>query len=187
LIRSLCSPKGLLVGAVALFSAVTPSGSFAQEVGSGVREAYFRAVGEHFGVPLQEVKILAEWDLTSDEVPVALFLARRAGVSSDALIGLRRGGRSWIEVAARVGLGARVFHLSLPEGESLGLLTRANDEFRIRSVGDWDEIQLEDSEVIALVNVRVLSEQVGVPALRVIRSREEAGSFTAAYPLLRRR
>ena len=187
MIRSPCSAKGLLVGAVALFSSVVPSGSFAQEVSSGVRDAYFRAVGEHFEVPLQEVKVLAGWELTSDEVPVALFLARRAGVSSDALIGLRRGGRSWIEVAARVGLGARAFHISLPEGESLGLLNRASGEFRSRPVREWDEIQLDDPEVIALVNIRVLSEQVGVPPLLVLRSREEAGSYTAAYPLLRRR
>ena len=47
--------------------------------------------------------------------------------------------------------------------------------------------ELEDPEVIALVNVRVLSEQVGVPPIRVIRSQEEAGSFTAGYALLRRR
>ncbi len=187
MIRSPSSVKGLFVASVALYSFIFPPLSSAQELSSGVREAYFRAVGEHFEVPLREVKILADWGLTSDEVPVALFLARQTGVSPDALIGLRRGGRSWIDVTVRVGLGARAFHISLPEGESLGLLTRANDEFRNRSVGDWDEIQLEDSEVIALVNVRVLSEQVGVPALRVIRSREEAGSFTAAYPLLRRR
>jgi hypothetical protein len=176
-----------LVGALALFSAAVPPESSAQEVASGIREAYFRAVSEHFQVPLEEVRILADWGLTSDEVPVALFLARRGGVSTDALIGLRRGGRSWPEVAARVGLGARAFHISLPEGESLGLLTRVYGEFRSRAVVEWDQIRLEDPEVIALVNLRVLSEQAEVPALRVLRSREEAGSFTAAYPLLRRR
>ena len=92
-----------------------------------------------------------------------------------------------MEVAARFSLGAKVFHISLPEGESLGVLSRAYQEFRTRSVREWDQIQLEDPEVVALVNVRVLSEEVGVPALRVLRSMEEAGSFTAAYPLLRRK
>ena len=125
--------------------------------------------------------------LTSDEVPVALFLARNTGMSSDALIGLRRSGRSWIDVAIRVGSGARIFHISLPSGESLGLLARAYDLFKSHPVGEWDGIQLEDPEIIALVNVRFLSEQVGVPPIRVIRSREEAGSFTAGYALLRRR
>ena len=187
MIRSPSSVKGLFVASVALFSFILPSQSSAQELGSGVREAYFRAVGEHFEVPLQEVKILADWGLTSDEVPVALFLARQTGVSPDALIGLRRGGRSWIDVTVRVGLGARAFHISLPEGEPLGLLTRAYDQFKSRSVGDWDGIQLEDPEVIALVNIRVLSEQLGVPTIRVLRSLEEAGSFTAGYVLLRRR
>jgi hypothetical protein len=155
-------------------------------VDPAVRAAYFTAVGGYFGISLQEVTILADWGLTSDEVPVALFLARRAGVSPDALISLRRGGQEWMEVAARFGLGAGAVHLSLPEGEPLGILERAIGEFRTRPAGEWSQVRLNDEEIIALVNLRVLSEQVVVPPLRVLRSREEAGSFAAAYRLIRR-
>jgi hypothetical protein len=174
------------LGLAVLFSGTCPHESLTQQVSPGVRTAYFRAVGEHFGVPLHEVSILADWELTSDEIPVVLFIARSAGVSPDALVGLRRGGRGWMEVAGRFGLGAGAFRLSLPTGEPLGPLERVDQEFRNRPAREWNQIQLDDAEVIALVNVRVLAEKVGVSRIRVIRSMEEAGSFTAAYPLLRR-
>jgi hypothetical protein len=136
-------------------------------------------------VPLEEVVVVSDWDLDPDEVPVVLFLSRAAGVSPDALIGLRRGGRLWREVANRLGLGVRSFHLPLPEGEPLGFLARAYGEFRSRPPADWHQIELEDLEIIALVNLRVLSEQVGVTPLQVLRSREESGSFLAAFAILR--
>ena len=167
-------------------AAFGPSALLSQSTGPGVREAYFRAVAQHFDVPLDEVVVVGDWDLDPDEVPVVLFMSRSAGVSPDALIGLRRGGMLWREVAARFGLGGRNFHLPLPEGEPLGFLARAYGEFRGHPPAEWHQIELEDAEIIALVNLRVLSEQVGVPPIRVLRSREEAGSFLAAFAMLRR-
>jgi hypothetical protein len=149
-----------------------------------VREAYFNAVGEHFGVDPAEVGILGEWELVPDEVPVVLFLAQRAGVSPDALIGLRRGGRPWREVARRFGLGPRDFYMPLPPEADLGLLARAYQEFRTRPPVEWAGIALEDLEVVALVNLRVLSAQTGAPPPRVLRHFGETGSFMAAYSRL---
>ena len=163
------------------------SGAPGQEVDSAVRDAYLRVVGEHFEVPLQEVVTIGEWELSSDEVPVVLFVAQRAGVSPDALIGVRRGGLAWFEVAGRFGLDARAFHLPLPSETGLGILTRAFEEFNRRPPQEWDQIRLEDGEIVALVNLRVLSEQTGTSPLRILSVREERGSFLASYPYLIRR
>jgi len=176
-----------LLAVAAVSSVACPCVAEAQEAGQGIREAYFRAVGEHFDVPLQEVTIIGEWDLTPDEVPVVLFLAQRAGVTPDALIGSRRGGRPWLEVAGRFGLGPQAFHIPLPGDAELGSLSRAYEEFRARPARDWPQIRLEDTEIVMLVNLRVLTEQTGASPLRVIRTREGAGSFMASYPLLIRR
>lgn len=167
---------------VALFAPGRASG---QDLDPGVRAAYFRALAEHFKVPFGEVAIVGDWDLVADEVPVVLFLSQRAGVSPDVLIGLRRSGRPWREVASRLGLGVGSFHLPLPEDASLGSLTRAYGEFNGRPSRDWNQIDLDDPEIVALVNLRVLSEQAGVPPLQVLRSREAAGSFVAGFARLR--
>ena len=155
-----------------------------QQANPAVQEAYFRAVAEHFGVTFQEVTIISEGELQPDEVPVVVFLAERAGVSSDALAAFRRGRRPWREVARRFGLNAQAFHLTLPDGVELGRLSRAYGEFRGRPVAEWAGIQLEDDEIVALVNLRVLLERTGVSPSRILRLREEAGSFLATLPLI---
>jgi hypothetical protein len=155
-----------------------------QDLDPAVQDAYFRAVGKYFKVPPEEVVIVADWEVEADEVPVALFLSSRAGVAPDALVGLRRSGRPWREVARQFGVGVRAFHVPLPVDAELGMLARAYTEFRSRHSREWDQIELTDAEVVALVNLRVLSEQVGVPPVRVLRSCEQAGSFVAGFASL---
>ena len=167
-----------------LAAAVLPGSLGGQEPEAGAREAFFRAVAGYFDVSLGEVTVLAGWDLVPDEVPVVLFLADRAGVSPDALAGLRRRGGSWWNVAQRFDLGPQAFYLPLPKGEPLGVLDRIYGIFREQPPAAWGGITLSDEEVVALVNVRVLSEHVGVPPLRVLRSQEAAGSFMAGFPSL---
>ncbi len=179
------SIRSLLLFAVMGVACLAPAAS--QEPQTSVREAYFRAVADYFGVDLREVTIIGDWDLDPDEVPVVLFMARRAGVSPDVLIGSRRGSRSWMEVGTRFGLDGRVFHLALPPDRDLGPLTEAMEKFRSRPPVQWGRIRLEDPEIVAFVNVRVLSDQAGVPPLRVLETWTEAGSFMAAYPRLRNR
>jgi hypothetical protein len=163
---------------------VSPMAVHGQDPDAGAQEAFFRAVAGYFQVSLEEVTVLRGWDLVPDEIPVVLFLADRAGVSPDALAGLRRGGGSWWEVAQRFDLGPQTFHLTLPDGEDLGILARVYGEYLAQPPATWGSIELTDDEVVALVNLRVLSEHVGVPPLRVLRSREAAGSFMAGFPSL---
>jgi hypothetical protein len=179
------SGLGLLAVLVSVLVPSTPGIGVAQDIGSRQKEAYFRAVADHFGLPLQEVSIVGDWDLDPDEVPVVLFVSRMAGVSSDVLVGFRRGGSSWMDVASRFGLDARSFHLDLPEGASLGVLTRAYEQFRVQQARDWARVRLQDAEIIALVNMRVLSKTTDVSPLQVLRAQEEAGNFVAAYARLR--
>lgn len=168
----------------ALLAPVLVSG---QDPDSRVKAAFFRTVADHFEVPPQEVAIVGDWDLAPDEVPVVFFLSKQAGVSPDALIGHRRQGRSWMEVCSRFGLGVGAFHLTFPPGTSLGFLARAYEEFNRYPVRDWAQINLVDEEIVGLVNLRVLSEGMGVSLPRVLRAREEAGSFLAAFSSLRGR
>jgi hypothetical protein len=152
-----------------------------QEVVPGARQAYYRAVADHFGVLMDEVEVLGEWGLEPDEVPVVLFVSTRAGVSSDALVGMRKSGQSWSEVARRFGLGGRVFYILLPDGTNLGHLSEAYQKYRSKAAREWDSIELEDFEIVSLVNLKVLSEQVEVAPSRVLQSREEHGSFIAGF------
>lgn len=181
---ALSLPRVVTFFLTALMGVASPESARPQQADPGVREAYFRAVGKHFQVPLEEVTIIGRWDLAPDEVPVVLFLAHRAGVSPDVLTGLRRGGRPWQDVGRRFGVQAPAFHLPLPEGAEKGQLTRAYEAFQARPAWEWQQIRLEDEEVVALVNLRVLAEQTGLLPLDILEDCQEAGSFMACYSRL---
>jgi hypothetical protein len=122
------------------------------------RDAYFRAVAEFFSMAAAEVAILSEWSLPSDEVPVVLFVARRAGVSPDALVALRRSGSPWAQLIGRYHLGAGHFHVPLAASADPGRLGGAYERFAEVSPERWSEVRLRDDEIIDLVNLRIVAQ-----------------------------
>lgn len=170
-----------------LLLSVAGTGGAQERLASREVEAYFRAVGHHFRVPVTEVKVLSAWDLPADHVAVVLFLARRTGVSPDALVSRHRSGDSWAEVGRGLGLDAGDFHVPLPEGAALGPLAAAYRRFASTPPSGWSAVELSDPDVVALVNIRFIGAELGVPPLRVLEVAAGAGSFVTAYRVLHRR
>lgn len=173
---------------LALFLALGPLTTVSVEAQQSADvDVFYRGVADHFDLPTEEVMILSEWQITAEEIPVVLFLARRAGVSTDALVALRRGTVGWWALAERYGLDARVFHVPLPESASTGPLTGAYESYRSTPSGRWAEIDLADRDLIALVNLRFVSDYLGVPPATALASADQAGSWVMAYGQLARR
>jgi hypothetical protein len=137
-------------------------------------------------MPEAEVSILAHWDLPPDEIPVVLFVARRAGVSPAALVALRESGRSWTGLAASYNIGGNTLHVPLRDPASAGALTGAYERFRDTPVEEWGSVRLEEPEIIALVNVRVLSDALGVAPDEIARRTGSAATFVELYAQLLR-
>ena len=151
------------------------------QVSEVVRQGYFRAVGEFFALPPTELAILNEWELDEDEIPVALFIAERTGVSTEALVALRRSGRSWAELAARYGVSAATLHVPIPEQSSAGEVATLYQEYRTTPEGGWTDIQLESAEIVALVNVRLLAQTLGMSPAEVLAQSDAADSFVELF------
>lgn len=145
-------------GTVGVLLAASAAALAGQGAGSAATEAYFGAVAEYFVLPRSEVAILSEWRLSAEEIPVVLFLARRAGVSPEAVVALRDAGRGWADLAGRYRLDAAQLHVPLPESAPAGALEGAYQRFRSLPAGRWKEIALTDAEIVGLVNLRLLSE-----------------------------
>lgn len=170
-----------LLRALALAAILIPGALAGQE--PQAVDAYYRAVGDHFNVSPQEVAILSEWRLDPAEVPVVLFLASRGGISPDAVVALRRGGRGWAEIAGRYGVGGDDFHVPMASG-SAGSLAGVYDRYGSTPSAAWGSITLSDDEIVGLVNVGVLSAAAGVSPARVQEARDRAGSWVAAFQSL---
>ena len=178
---------GALRGAVALLAVLVcvPAGLEARQEGAAER-AYLRAVARYFQMPESEVAILAHWDLSTDEIPVALFVARRAGVSAEALVALRESGRTWSSLAASYNVGATTMHVQLRDQSSAGVLSRAYESYRVTPVAEWSNIRLDDTEIVALINVRVLAESLRLAPDDVARHTGGSVSFVELYAQLLR-
>lgn len=150
----------------------------------GGRDAYLRAVGEHFGVPSAEVMILSEWELPAAEIPVVLFVSRRGGIAPDAVVALRRAGRPWADVGSRYGVHAGLLHVDVGDAADLGALARIYGEYRSRPSSGWPTIRVEDVEMVHLVNLRVLTDVLDLPPARVLAALVSGGSGPDAYRLL---
>lgn len=155
-------------------------GSAAAQGGAQGRDAYFGAVAEYFALPAAEVSILGEWRLPDEEIPVVLFLARKAGVSPEAVVALRRSGRGWGELAGRYGLGADQFHVPLGDAAPAGVLADVYARFRALPAPRWGEVALSDRDVVGLVNLKVLSQTLRRSPEEVLARRGQ-GSWVQAY------
>jgi len=163
------------------------TGSAQAQEREAARADYFRAVAAFFNLPPSEIAILSDWEISADEIPVVLFVARRAGVSPEALVALRDGGEGWARLSRRYGVGPPAFHVPVRDDAATGRLRTAYDLFRSTPVGEWGTIRLSDEDIVALVNVRVISQSLGLPAERVLAETDQTTSFVQLYARLRSR
>lgn len=153
---------------------------------SAAEAAYFRAVAGFFNLPMSEIAILGDWDLEPDEIPVVLFMARRGGVSPEALVALRGSGQSWGALADRYRIGPGSFHVPVRDDALAGILAAVYEGYRTTPVSDWGGMRLSDGDIVALVNVRLISQSLGLPAERVLARTSTSTSFVQLYGQLKR-
>lgn len=162
---------------------LSASGAAAQDA---ARADYFRSVSSFFNLPPNEVAILSDWDIAPAEIPVVLFVARRAGVSPEALVALRSSGQSWAELTARYRVTAAALHVPLRDDADARALDGAYRDFRATPVGDWGAIRLDDGLIVGLVNVRVLSQTLNLPPERVLAGAEPGVPWVTLHARLKR-
>lgn len=138
-------------------------------------ESFYLSVGEYYRVPHREVIIIRERHrIPHDEIPVVFFLAHRARVSTGAIIDLRLGGLSWLDITFHYGLTPEIYYLPVKAGPPYG---KAYGYYMNKPRKAWKKIVLADVEVVDLVNLRFISEHWGYPAGEVIRLRREGKGF----------
>lgn len=165
----------VLLGAVALPATALA----AQDPGE---RAYFRAVAGFFHVPETEIAILAHGgEVPPDEIPVVLFMARRGGVSAEAVVALRDSGRTWTELAQRFGAGANALHVPMRDPAATGTLAPLYERYRVTPMDQWSAMTLEGREIVALVNVRVLSQALGVEPDQIAARAGTTATFVELY------
>ena len=141
----------------------------------GIREFHL-AIGEHYKAQENEIEVCRKKNIHDNELPVVYFLARKAGVNVSAIIKMRIGGKSWMEITSQLGLTAGVFYvpLSKPAGPPYG---NAYGHYRKHKKNDWSKIKFTDVEIVDFVNLRFLSEHFEYSPDEIVRLRGEGKDF----------
>jgi len=142
---------------------------------NGLREFHL-AVGDFYGYPEREVVAVRERRIPDEELPVVLFLAREARVAPSVIIGLRLGGKSWMDITYYYGRGANIYYVETrtvsgpPYGKAIGY-------FKNKPKKQWKYIKLSDDDVVNLVNLKFISRRYKCSPDDVIRMRSEGRNF----------
>ena len=142
------------------------------------------AVANYYAVPEREVIVIRERRIPDDEIPVALFIARRASVPWSRVVDMRLRGDSWWNISVRLGLGPEIYYVPVavspgpPYGRALG-------HYKKKHRKQWSTIVLDDADIVNLVELRFLSEHYGASPERIIQLRGHDRDFVAIHADLR--
>jgi len=152
------------------------------EVGVGVSadndgvKSFHMSIGEHFRVPEKEIIVVREQKIPDDELPVVFFIAQRAKVEPGAIVKLRTGGKSWMDITHHYGLSPSIYYVAFdndpgpPYGKAWGYYKKHKKE-------EWKTIRLADADIVNSVNVKFMSDRYGYSPEQVIKMRTKGESF----------
>jgi hypothetical protein len=163
------SPLVVLAGAVSAFGQV----DLGVSVSDGKLQAFYLSVGDYYGVPgPQVVAIRNRYRLPDEELPVVFFLATQAHVAPSVIMGLRLGGRSWLDISFHYGLDPNAFFVPVriakigpPYGHAYGYYGK----YRTRR--DWRKIALTDADIVGLVNLKFITRYHRMPPETIMERR----------------
>ena len=148
---------------------------------SGIRSFYL-AIGEYYHVPEREVIVIRERRIPDYEIPVVLYIAKRARVAPAVIIDYRLRGRSWMDITLHFGLDPEIYYVPVrevygpPYGHAYGHYKNKHKK----------KVVLDDDDVINLVNLRLISERYGYAPEKVMRMRSAGKNFVVINDEVRR-
>jgi hypothetical protein len=149
---------------------------FGISVGDEGIRGFYLAIGEHFQVETKKIVVAREKKIPDEDMPVVFFIAGKAGVGPEAIIKLRLGGKSWMDITFHYGLTAEIFYVPLKKdpGPPYG---KAWGHFKNRKKTDWKSVRFTDVEVVNFVNLKFMSEHYGYSPDEVVKMRSGGKNF----------
>jgi len=137
------------------------------------------AVCKHYAVEEAVIVRYRERHIPDDHLPVVFLIAGKAKVAPEAVVELRLGGESWMDICLHYGLSPAIFHVEVekPYGPPYG---NAFGHFKNHPRAEWATLRLPDTDIVLLANVHFLSAFHGFPADRVMELRIQHGDFLKA-------
>jgi hypothetical protein len=180
----------LLVWASGVHGAVTPA---VETTGAGntpkedrAVRGFYLAIQGYFRVPEPEIASLKEKGLSYEELPVVFFIAERSQTEAQRVMEMRLEGRTWTEIAYRLGLTPDVFYVPVIGNVTTAPYDHAYRGYSRRPKREWKTVSLTEKDVENLVNLRFISDNYRCPPERVIEMRAAGKTFLQINDAMRK-
>ena len=104
---------------------------------------------------------------------MVFFLAARARVEPETIIGLRLSGKTWINICTHHALSQEIFFVPVAVEVKGARYGRAYGHYKNKGRKEAKGLVLTDEEEVNLVNLKFNSEHYGYPAKEIIRMRDD--------------
>lgn len=170
----------LLASVVSIPAYASSNVDLGVSIGSEGLRGFYLGISNYYRVPEREVILVRDRGIPHDEIPVAFFIATRAGVAPGVIVDLRLGGMSWWDISLRYGIGPEVYYIPTTVVVKNPPYGRAYGYYRKYPRDQWrTKIVLRDDDIVNFVNLRYVSEHYDIPPERVIERRTRGAKFAA--------
>lgn len=147
---------------------------------------FFLAVGDYYRIPQAEVINIRGRGVPPYEIPVVLFIAKRAHVTPEMIMDFRLRDNTWLYTALRFGFGAEIFYVPVRMVPKDSLFAKAYESYKHKPKKEWRAIVLSDDDIVNLVNLKMMSEHYGYPPEKIIKMRSEDRQFVSINDEIRK-
>jgi hypothetical protein len=138
---------------------------------------FYLAIRDYFRIPEPEIVSLKEKGLSYDELPVLFFIAERSQTEVQRVMEMRLAGKTWTEIAFRLGLTPDVFYVPVTTVVTSAPYNHAYKGYSRKPKREWKTVSLTERDVENLVNLRFLSGNYGCAPEKVIEMRAAGKTF----------
>lgn len=149
-------------------------------VGESGTKGFYLAASEYYRIPEREIVVIRGRHIRDEEIPVVLFIARKARVPYAGVLDLRSRGMSWIDITRYYRLNPEIYHLPVKEaaGPPYG---KAYGYYRKHPGKERPEARLDDDDIVNLVNLGFISDRYGYAPARIMKMRSAGRSFVVIH------
>lgn len=117
---------------------------------------YLKSVSQYYDVSLDEVAEIDNLGIDTEELPVLFYIASKAEVLPKKLADERLDGDSWLKIAERYSLTPEAFYVVVFGAVDSKVYKPILSKFNDTPEAKWSEIDLTDSDIVNLVNLKMI-------------------------------
>jgi hypothetical protein len=143
-----------------------------------VENDYRQALMTYFSVSEDVIRELEASRIGVENIPVALLIHQRTGLPVGTITELREGGDTWMEIASAHRLRPQDFYVIVVGQVESKTYTPIITKFKSTPINQWDTIELTDTDIVNLVNLKFIASQHDYSIFKAMALRDQGKDFT---------